>query len=129
MLNLDPIKNRLESAPPGPWTTDYDELVEETYLVDSKGFIGIATIFSTDIIEPLLNYHSDMQALINEVERLQAECKRYRDIFVELGITLGRLENTVMDTLVHDGYIGSTVDVSKIDFSKADTTPKPNTEK
>lgn len=115
MLNLEPIKARLQCVPPGPWEAQYDELVEETYLVDPKGLLGIVTIYnSQNIIEPLINYQTDMSALVEEVERLRAECKRYRDIFVELGITLGRLENTVMDTIVYDGYIGSKININEI---------------
>ena len=115
MLDLDPIKARLESAPPGPWTAQYEDLTEEFYLLDSSGWFGIATIHnSKNVIDPLINYPTDMSALINEVERLRAECKRYRDIFVELGITLGRLEGVIMDTIVHDGYIGSRVDINEI---------------
>jgi len=121
MLNLEPIKARLAEAPPGPWTAEYDDLVEETYLVDAKGEFGIATIHNPNkTLDPLVNYPTDVSALIEEVERLRAECKRYRDVFVELGITLGRLENTVMDTIVHDGYIGSKVDINEIITSEKD---------
>jgi hypothetical protein len=121
MLNLEPIKARLAAAPPGPWTAEYDDLVEETYLMDAKGQFGIATIHNCkNALEPLMNYPTDMSALVEEVERLRAECKRYRDVFVELGITLGRLENTVMDTIVHDGYIGSKVNINEIITSEKD---------
>jgi hypothetical protein len=110
MLNLEPIKARLESAPPGPWTAEYDDLTEETYLMDAKGQFGIATIYNCrNALEPLVNYPTDMSALIEEVERLRAECTRYRRVFTDLGINLHKLENTVLDVLAHDGYVGTEV--------------------
>jgi hypothetical protein len=80
MLNLEPIKARLAKAPPGPWTVEYDDLVEETYLVDAKGEFGIATIHNPNkTLDPLVNYPTDVSALIEEVERLRAAIQKHKD--------------------------------------------------
>jgi hypothetical protein len=87
MLDLDPIKARLDAACPGPWKggTLRDPLIGDCYMLlrADDPIVVAATLRlqygDNDTAVMLLHSRADMDAMVAEIERLRADNDQLRD--------------------------------------------------
>ena len=79
-LDLNPIRERLEKASPGPW--EHVILSKYNRIMSTDGLYILERNYGTSNLrdgEFIAHSRQDMEDLLNEVERLQEENKRLHD--------------------------------------------------